>query len=161
MAWQACALCPEALASGCRHAVAAAAKVTAAVPSPVQTRLKHAKFPGQHGHIYFQAVAAETALTRSNDGQIPDGHDVAGHQDTTAWPPAPGGEADLAGEVVAGGPLSPLSVLLFPGARYGWAREAERHTAIARRLTGLLTDLGEITDHHTPETGPRPCTSTD
>ena len=44
---------------------------------------------------------------------------------------------------------------------HGWAREAERHTAIARRLTGLLTDLGEITDHHTPETGPRPCTSTD
>ena len=34
----------------------------------------------------------------------------------TAWPPAPGGEVDLAGEVVAGGPLSPLSVPLFPGA---------------------------------------------
>jgi hypothetical protein len=27
----------------------------------------------------------------------------------------------------------------------GWTREAKRHTAIARRLTGLLTDLGETT----------------
>ena len=35
----------------------------------------------------------------------------------TAWPPASGGEVNLAGEVVAGGPLSPLSVPLFPGAR--------------------------------------------
>jgi hypothetical protein len=26
----------------------------------------------------------------------------------TAWPPATGGEVDLAGEVMAGGPLSPL-----------------------------------------------------
>ena len=53
MAWQACVLCPEALASGCRHAVAAAPKVTVAGRhSPAQTRLNHAKFPGQHGHIY-------------------------------------------------------------------------------------------------------------
>jgi len=53
MAWQACVLCPEALASGCRHAVAAAPKVTAGRPAqPVQTRLKHAKFSDQHGHIY-------------------------------------------------------------------------------------------------------------
>ena len=36
----------------------------------------------------------------------------------TAWPPAPGGEVDLAGEVMAGGPLSPLSVPWFPGARF-------------------------------------------
>ena len=42
----------------------------------------------------------------------------------------------------------------------GWTREVERHTSVARRLKGLLTDLGEITDHHTPETGPRRCTST-
>ena len=35
----------------------------------------------------------------------------------TAWPPASGGEVNLAGEVMAGGPLSPLSVPLFPGAR--------------------------------------------
>ena len=59
MAWQASALCPEALASGCRHAVAAAPKVTAASRhSPVQTHLKHARFPGQHAHIYAPAVAA-------------------------------------------------------------------------------------------------------
>jgi anti-sigma B factor antagonist len=32
-----------------------------------------------------------------------------------AWPPAPGGEVDLAGAAVAGGPPSPLSVPLFPG----------------------------------------------
>ena len=43
----------------------------------------------------------------------------------------------------------------------GWAREAERHTAIAGRLRGLLTDLGEPADHDTPKTGARPCTSTD
>ena len=108
MAWQACALCPEALASGCRHAVAAAPKVTAARRhSPVQTRLKHAKFPGQHGHIYSQAVAAETALTRSNDGQIPDGHDVAGHQDTYGLATGARRRGGPAGEVVAGGALSP------------------------------------------------------
>ena len=96
-------------------------KVTAAGrPSPVQTRRKHAKFPGQHGHIHSQAVAAETALTRSNDGQIQDGHDVAGHQDTYGLATGarrPAATLDLAGAVVAGGPLSPLSVPLFPGAR--------------------------------------------
>ncbi|GGP14694.1 hypothetical protein LDL08_35875 [Nonomuraea glycinis] len=27
----------------------------------------------------------------------------------------------------------------------GWTREVERHTAVVRRLTGLLTDLGETT----------------
>jgi hypothetical protein len=27
----------------------------------------------------------------------------------------------------------------------GWAREAERHTAVAQRLKGLLNDLGEST----------------
>ena len=43
----------------------------------------------------------------------------------------------------------------------GWAREAERHTAIAGQLRGLLTDLGEPADHDTPKTGARPCTSTD
>ena len=43
----------------------------------------------------------------------------------------------------------------------GWAHEAERHTAIAGRLRGLLTDLGEPADHDAPERGSRPCTSTD
>ena len=43
----------------------------------------------------------------------------------------------------------------------GWTREAERHTAIARRLRRLLTDLGETTEHDAPRKGPRPCTSTD
>jgi integrase len=42
----------------------------------------------------------------------------------------------------------------------GWAREAERHTAVARRLKGLLTELGEAAEHD-PQKGPRPCTSTD
>jgi hypothetical protein len=42
----------------------------------------------------------------------------------------------------------------------GWTRETERHTAVARRLKGLLTDLGEAAEHD-PEKGPRPCTSTD
>ena len=58
-------------------------KATAARPhSPAQTRRKHARFPDQHGHICSPAITAETALTRNNDGQIPDGHDVAGHQGT-------------------------------------------------------------------------------
>ena len=43
----------------------------------------------------------------------------------------------------------------------GWTREVERHTAIARRLRRLLTDLGETTEHDAPRKGPRPCTSTD
>ena len=43
----------------------------------------------------------------------------------------------------------------------GRTREAERHTAIARRLRRLLTDLGETTEHDAPRKGPRPCTSTD
>ena len=44
----------------------------------------------------------------------------------------------------------------------GWTREVERHTAVARRLQGLLTDLGETTDpDDDPQRGPRPCTSTD
>jgi integrase len=44
----------------------------------------------------------------------------------------------------------------------GWTREVERHTAITRRLHGLLTDLGEPANPGTPETtGRRPCTSTD
>ena len=44
----------------------------------------------------------------------------------------------------------------------GWTREVERHTAVARRLQGLLTDLGETTDpDDAPQRGPRPCTSTD
>ncbi len=44
----------------------------------------------------------------------------------------------------------------------GWTREVERHTAVARRLQGLLTDLGETTDpDDDPQKGPRPCTSTD
>jgi hypothetical protein len=43
----------------------------------------------------------------------------------------------------------------------GWTREVERHTAITRRLHGLLTDLGEPTETDTPETtGQRPCAST-
>ncbi len=43
----------------------------------------------------------------------------------------------------------------------GWTREVERHTATARRLRRLLTDLGETTEHGAPRKGPRPCTSTD
>ena len=44
----------------------------------------------------------------------------------------------------------------------GWTREAERHTAIARRLRGLLADLGETTHQDDPqEESQRPCTSTD
>jgi hypothetical protein len=44
----------------------------------------------------------------------------------------------------------------------GWTREVERHTAIARRLTGLLTDLGETTEpDHDPGREPRPCRSTE
>ena len=44
----------------------------------------------------------------------------------------------------------------------GWTREAERHTAIARRLRGLLADLGETAGQDDPrEESPRPCTSTD
>jgi hypothetical protein len=43
----------------------------------------------------------------------------------------------------------------------GWTREVERHTAVARRLKGLLTDLDESTDHHDTPRGSRPCTSTD
>jgi hypothetical protein len=39
----------------------------------------------------------------------------------------------------------------------GWAREAERHTAIAGRLQCLLTDLGENTE--SDDTGRRTCTS--
>jgi hypothetical protein len=43
----------------------------------------------------------------------------------------------------------------------GWTREVERHTAIAGRLTGLLTELGETTDpEDNPPRRPRPCTST-
>jgi hypothetical protein len=38
----------------------------------------------------------------------------------------------------------------------GWTREVERHTAVARRLQGLLTNLGEPTDPDTPEIGARP-----
>ncbi|MFG1710798.1 hypothetical protein ACFLIM_47315 [Nonomuraea sp. M3C6] len=29
----------------------------------------------------------------------------------------------------------------------GWAREVERHTAVARRLTALLADLDETASH--------------
>jgi len=36
----------------------------------------------------------------------------------------------------------------------GWTREAERHTAVARRLEGLLTDLGEPTGHNDSPEGP-------
>ena len=44
----------------------------------------------------------------------------------------------------------------------GWTREAERHTAIARRLRGLLTDLEEQAGPgDTPRREPGPCTSTD
>ncbi|MGP3919057.1 hypothetical protein [Nonomuraea sp. 10N515B] len=44
----------------------------------------------------------------------------------------------------------------------GWTREVERHTAIARRLTGLLTDLGETTDPDDGNSSGRSsCTSTD
>jgi hypothetical protein len=37
----------------------------------------------------------------------------------------------------------------------GWTREVERHAAVARRLTSLLTDLGEIAcrDALAPELG--------
>ena len=68
--------------------MAAAAKVTAAGrPSPVQTRLKYAKFPDQHGHIYSPAAAAETALTRSNDGQLGNArrHMISHRNDNGAW----------------------------------------------------------------------------
>jgi integrase len=42
----------------------------------------------------------------------------------------------------------------------GWTREVERHTSVARRLKGLLTDLGETSgQNHSPK-GPPPCTST-
>ena len=44
--------------------------------------------------------------------------DETQNTDGLATPPAPGGEADLAGEVVAGGPPSPPSVLLFPEAEF-------------------------------------------
>ena len=43
----------------------------------------------------------------------------------------------------------------------GWAREAERHTAIAGRLKGLLADLSEPSGPGTPKKGSPPCTSTD
>ncbi|WP_219826065.1 hypothetical protein [Nonomuraea typhae] len=44
----------------------------------------------------------------------------------------------------------------------GWAREAERHTSIARRLQGLLTDLGETADPVDDSLqGGSACTSTD
>lgn len=44
----------------------------------------------------------------------------------------------------------------------GWTREVERHTAIARRLTDQLTDLGETTEpDHDPGREPRPCRSTE
>ncbi|MBB5781694.1 tyrosine-type recombinase/integrase [Nonomuraea jabiensis] len=44
----------------------------------------------------------------------------------------------------------------------GWTREVERHTAVARRLTGLLTDLGETTDpDDSNSSGRSSCTSTD
>ncbi|MFI6910047.1 hypothetical protein ACIBKY_52935 [Nonomuraea sp. NPDC050394] len=44
----------------------------------------------------------------------------------------------------------------------GWTREVERHTAIARRLTGLLTDLGETAAPGDGNpSGRSACTSTD
>ncbi|WP_176993639.1 hypothetical protein [Nonomuraea jiangxiensis] len=44
----------------------------------------------------------------------------------------------------------------------GWTREVERHTAVARRLTGLLTDLGETTaPSDGNSSGRSSCTSTD
>lgn len=51
--------------------------------------------------------------------------------------------------------------LVEDAAERGWTREAERHTAIARRLRGLLTDLGEQAGPGgTPRREPGPCTST-
>ena len=51
--------------------------------------------------------------------------------------------------------------LIQDAAERGWTREAERHTAIARRLSGLLTDLGEQADPDSaPRREPGPCTST-
>ncbi|MER6000206.1 hypothetical protein ABT120_16675 [Nonomuraea angiospora] len=44
----------------------------------------------------------------------------------------------------------------------GGTREVERHTAVARRLTGLLTDLGETTDPGDSNSSERPsCRATD
>ncbi|MFI7462115.1 hypothetical protein [Nonomuraea sp. NPDC049646] len=44
----------------------------------------------------------------------------------------------------------------------GWTREVERHTAVARRLTGLLTGLGETTDPGDDNSSGRSsCMSTD
>ena len=53
--------------------------------------------------------------------------------------------------------------LVQDAAERGWTREAERHTAIARRLSGLLTDLGEQADPDSirRKREPGPCTSTD
>ena len=51
--------------------------------------------------------------------------------------------------------------LVQDAAERGWTREAERHTAFARRLSGLLTDLGEQAGPDgTPRREPGPCTST-
>lgn len=50
--------------------------------------------------------------------------------------------------------------LVQDAAERGWTREAERHTAIARRLKDLLADLGETTGQNDSPKGPPPCTST-
>ncbi len=51
--------------------------------------------------------------------------------------------------------------LVQDAAERGWTREAERHTAIARRLSGLLADLGEQAGPGgTPRREPGPCAST-
>ena len=111
MAWQACALYPEALASGCRPRGGSRPQATAARrPSPVQTRRKHAKFPGPARSQLLTGHSRRDRLTRSNDGQIPrrgTTSPTTGHLRlaTGTRRRAPGGEADLAGAVVAGGPL--------------------------------------------------------
>ena len=56
--------------------------------SPVQTRLKHARFPGQHGHIYAPAAAAgdrpDRGQRRPDTGRArrrrPSGHRRPGHR---------------------------------------------------------------------------------
>ena len=111
MARQACALCPEALAPGCRHAVAAAPRLPRpAGPAPS----RHASStPSSLTSTVTSTLRPQppgTALTRSNDGQTADGHDVAGHQDTDGLATGARRRGGPGGEVVAGGPLSPLSV---------------------------------------------------
>ncbi len=62
----------------------------------------------------------------------------------------PGGEVDLAGEVVAGGPLSPLSIPRFPGARVFSVSSAgeclaRRHMISYRNDNGTWLNVAE--DH--------------